>query len=271
MLLTDLKAVTEIDTQISILHKQLEDLYEVRANCIYQGKSLQQSATPTSNYSSYRTINTNIATNQYSATKGLALQEYERLVAIWSNYDIKLPAFSTFQERLETAHKLIDRIVESRSEFSNSLGVMLVPPTQLFNMNSYQEMLFQKHAAPAVACINPELGHGTKSKKWRIFIVHTAQQGVKYGTAAQILANKSYIIAGHDMRALGLIEYAALTLQSQSIIDDNSWTLLLRNHHKNKGRLVPSVAYIGQSYKFEQDDEIGLLDDDYFRPAVEVR
>ncbi len=73
------------------------------------------------------------------------------------------------------------------------------------------------------------------------------------------------------MRGLGATEYAALTLHTEQSIDQWSWTLLLKDYKNSTAQLVPSVAYIGDQYKLELDEEIGLFDDEQFRPAVEVK
>lgn len=268
MLLSDFKAVADLDTQISLLHHQLKELYDIRTDYIHNAvpKTIQKTVSDKFDiFSAYPT------TTSTTSSKTKAQLDYNQLKAAWATYDIKLPSYASLKTKLHTAHARISQLTVNYSELSDSLVLVAIPPFKLFNLEIYPELILKNKSKAYIPTFYPELGQGTRSSTWRIFIVYSAARGLSLGNAKTILEQKKYIMNGYDMRGLGILEYAAFTLQNELAIDVDVWALLLRNYKLSSGKLVPSVAYTGGRYRFELDEAIGLLDNEYFRPALEIK
>lgn len=85
-----------------------------------------------------------------------------------------------------------------------------------------------------------------------------------------MLAERAYTIADHDARALGVREYAALSLQLGAAprLDPNTWTVLLKGADISSG--IACATCTGGRFRFDIDESHGALGKNYFRPAVEV-
>lgn len=262
MLLTDFKAIADIDSQISELHKQLQGLYGVRADYLDAKNPAVIQKRGNHNIFGYSSI---------SPLQNWPNKEYNRLKFIWQSYAIEVPSYSSLKNKLQKAHQLIIKLSSSSSPLTSNLTVMLVPPAKMFNMQIYSQLLEANYPSSAPFYIDQELPAINKSSTWRIFVVYNAPTGLSLGSAKKMFDQKSYMFDKYDMRGLGVVEYAAFTLQNDFVADVNSWTLLLKNYKQKPGQQVPSAAYAGNHYRFELDDESGLFDDEHFRPAVEIK
>lgn len=270
MLLSNFKAIADLDTQISLLHHKLKELYDRRVDYIQNTAPIHNThpeKTPKT-VSNKFDIFSSFSTSPSETTSRL---DYDRLKAAWATYDIKLPTYISLKTKLSTAIERIAQMALNHSELANNLAVVAIPPFKLFNLELYPELVLKNKSKAAMPYFYPELGQGTRSSNWRIFIVYSAARGLSLGNAKTILEEKRYVINGYDMRGLGILEYAAFTLQNDLVVDVDAWALLLRNLTVNSDKLVPSVAYTGGRYRFELDEAIGLLDEEYFRPAMEIK
>lgn len=260
MLVTELKKVIDIDDRISGLHKELAGLYEERARYIHND---------TTHKSAQNSVGTIVAaSNAMNIQDTWVDQEYKKLAKSWARYSISIPPVALLRKKLLRAKQIIDELVIEEPDFEDKLAILLMPPhKEVGDPSSTKLRSFQKFIN-FEDYTNPELSIKVSQKNWRMLVVFGETQALDLGSAKEILANKTYLIGSYDTRVLGIAEYFALSLQQDTPIDVDSWTLLLKDI-KPKAKLAPSVTFIDGQYRFELDDVRGVGDEKY-RPAVEV-
>ncbi len=253
MLLRDFKTVSELDGTIDTLHSQLKDLYEKRAQ-----------------YTQTKPVAVELidaaASEIVSNTESWVQYEYTRLAQAWARYDIKFPAMAELSSRIEKSRQLIIDLGRSDESLRDAMTVVAVPPASILNSNSLSDFRSKQGITSMADYIDPAANRQQRTKKWRLLAVYSNLKGIDMGSAEQILTDKSYMSAGHDMRALGVHEYIAFSLQHHSPIDVDSWSLLLKGYSRGD---VPSVALTGGHFRFALDDPKGL-GNERFRPAMEI-
>ncbi len=252
MLLTDFKAVTEIDNKIDMLHKKLGDLYQLRAHYTTDIDG--------------RTKKTNPAT-----TAVWTEQLFQSLSQAWAQHSIEVPSFKSLKARLIKAQTVMRELESEEPGLDGKLCVLLVPPARLLDMHDHHGLRDRQDFIYSSDYLDPELKFGTSGTAWDVLVAYNAPEGLLLGSADAIVANKTYKLAGYDTRALGILEYKALSLQTPARLDDNCWTMLLKNYRPAIGEALASVACLNGQYRFEADDSAGLLGEEGFRPAVKVK
>ena len=251
MLAKQLKQVIEIDERINTIHRELSDLYSERARI-----TEEDDQTPPK---------TEKISHTMSKDRWVSMQ-YQRLLALWQNYDIAVPSKKTLQPKLQKAFDVTNELAAKAPDIANNLTVLLVPP--------YKQLAFpvaanlREKQGITSDFVNPEYTSQKKTKAWRVLVVYAAKQGLYLGNADMIVENRSYLFGDYDMRALGHREYAALTLQEKNI-DNQSWTLLMSNYQENDGAIAIAGS-VDNRYRFDLTEGNSIFSDDRFRPAVEV-
>lgn len=268
MLLADFKAVLKIDDQIDDLQNRLNALYSTRARYIDSARlpAQQQVSTPISTLS--LGLEAFAAPTSTNKTKWLDGQ-YGALKAIWTSYGLTIPSKKTLTPRLSNAKQILDKLATNHPELAGKFDIVLVPPTALLNEQSIATLRLQQPLLCTTDHFDSSITFGKTTRNWRVLVAHSGVDGLSLGSAENILATKSYKIAGFDMRALGVYEYMALSLQSDFAIDTKAWSLLLKGT-KQTDSLVVSAACVDGTYRYEQDDIHGFGAES-FRPAVEVK
>ena len=244
-MLRDFKEVAELDSQIMNLQNELVNLYRKRAQVVNTGESADGPA------------------------KSSTTLLYEELMATWDVYGIHLPSYRTLKTRLLKAEKLITELEEADARLVGDMRVVLVPPTGTVNLENLRVLRDRQSFIRHKDFLSSEFGEVEQHKSWRVMVAFAAAEGLDFGPAKDILKNKLYKIAGHDMRGLGLQEYIALTLQMHGPIDTLGWTLLLQGTEQDTDQ-VSSVTFIHGQYRFDTDDVHGQLSEETFRPAIEI-
>lgn len=247
MLVQDLKHISQIDEEITQLQVQLIELFNKRSSILVKDPNQKP---------------------QDSASFEL----YNKLFGIWSKYGIVLPDYAKLSKKLEKALKLKKDWSDQNLLLQNKMEVLIVPPLAKTGLpvkpalRQKQRLLAGSDVVDAAVTIPRGLN------TWRVLLVYTAPSGIHMGTEKEFFANKAYLIDEVDTRALGMQEYAALTLQLSQPIDNSTWTSLLKPAKKatDKGQII----YVGcrhSRYRFDVNDMYGAFEDDRFRPAVEVK
>ncbi len=263
MLLQNLKKVVELDNRISDMHRQLANLYTERSNIVDAGETI---------FNSNDTLSaetTKAPTRAKSKSHDIwAQKEYASLSTAWKRYGVEIPTFISLKTRLMKARITMDELSNEQSELMGRLAVILVPPAKKleFPVNS---MLREKQGfCDLQDYVNQDLIVPASKKQWRMLVVYVNNAGLGLGAPTSILEEKKYRIAGHDTRGLGIIEYAALTLQREEPLDNGAWTLLLKDYSGSER--IPSATYMNGRFRFDIDEVGGVLENDCFRPAVEI-
>jgi hypothetical protein len=245
-----LQKIYDIDERIKDMHCELTELYAERAGIL---DPAYNSSIP----------------NFAKPAAGWALQKYNSLRTAWDIYGISIPAYNSLQPKLLNAHKIILEMTAYMPELSNKLDILVVPPGNTLPFPAPAELRGLQEFSLGQDYVDPDFRIPAGNRKWRILVVYDENVALPMGIPTDILATKSYVIGGYDSRALGPMEYSALTLQCKYPIDDGAWTLLLKNHKPNES--VLSATFADGRYRFDSDDAGTGLDIDYFRPAVEVK
>ncbi len=248
MLLREFQEVTELDGQIINLQNALVDLYRKRA--AFVGEETAKPAAKASKKTDWTT------------------EQYDYLAQAWAVYGIKAPAFSSLKTKLAKAEKLITELSLADPRLTGYLTVVLVPPTTMVTPQKLSTMRGQQRFIKQDDFASSDITKPASASTWNVLLAYTAPNGLELGTAQEILKNKSYKIAGHDMRGLGVREYLAMTLQLQKPVDTNGWTILLKGAGKG---MVPSASFMNGQYRFDVDDVSGLAEQDRFRPGLTIK
>lgn len=252
MLLADFKDIAEIDGKINYLQSELASLYEQRAY-YFSGPSA------------------NISNKSITKTQTHWVDnEYSKLARAWRRYDIAIPPQRLLKRRLVLARKIINDLTTAEPRLNGALSIVLIPPSNILKIPGHYSLRLTQGFSKNSDYINPEIKSKFCFKKWRIIIANTSPEPMQLGRAKDILANKKYLISGYDTRALGVYEYIATTLQLMSPIDVNQWVMLLKGFKVNDDRQIPTAIFLNGQYRLDLDDTDGVLDDVFYRPAVEV-
>ena len=194
---------------------------------------------------------------------------YESLKQTWSNYSIAIPRLAQLTKRLNRAYEIRLMLEAHNPELKGNLSPILVPPSTQLSMEKLA--LFRK--VQGLAESSDSFGKDTlmnKSTRWQVLLVDTAQAGL-WGNAKKLLLEQKYMVGDWDARALGVLEYMAMTLQMGHLIDESAWTLLLKNYEPNIPQSLLAARYSGGSYQYEVTDPENIFDDEYLRVAIEVK
>lgn len=254
MLVKQLKKVIEIDERINTIHRELSDLYSQRAQ-ITEEKDIPEITSKEEN------------PEELSQERWVS-KHYQKLSSTWQNYGIKIPSKKTLQPKLVKANELIVELSAKAPDLEGKLSVLLVPPHKQFPFPVKSELREKQNTINASDFVNPEYPSVKKSKAWKVLVVYGAQQGLYLGNAEMIFGNNSYMFSNHDMRDLGIREYAALTLQEKDI-DKQSWTMFLSDQ-QTIDDTVAIAGCIDNRYRFDLTETNSIFSDDRFRPAIEV-
>lgn len=263
MLLNNLKKVVELDSRINDMHRQLANLYAERSNIVEAGATII-------NTNSNIPSATNRTTQRPKAKihDSWASKEYASLSAAWKRYDIEIPGYTNLKVKLVKSRVIMDELSNAQSDLMGRLSVILVPPTRQLGFPINTTLRQKQGFCDINDYVNQDLPKPTNNKQWRVLVVYTNSAGLSIGSPAVIFKEKSYLIAGYDTRALGITEYAALTLQKDQPLDEATWTLLLKDYAGNE--FVPSATCMNGRFRFDIDEVGGILENDCFRPAIEV-
>ncbi len=259
MLVSELKKVIEIDSRITGLHQELATLYVERQ------KYIEQTATPG------RSVIEGSPLSIQSADTGVTWLQttYNQLSEAWSAYDVKIPALRQLKKPLVKASLVISNLSKDRPELAGRLTILLVPPVHILGQPVDNKHRQSQTFVNLDDYFGEDLIKRYQQKKWRMLVVYDDQVPLNFGKASELLAAKSYMIGGYDIRGLGVYEYFALSLQSPRPLDRHTWTLLLKGT-RALAKTVTSVTFINGQYRFEVDDTDGVFGDERFRPAVDI-
>lgn len=255
MLLKDLDTVTTIDSKITELHSELQKLYQERARLFSEPTPQDEKQ------------NAKAKTDTLRRTGDAISAEYDRLRNLWLRYDVTIPSLDELNSGFEKGLTVISSLQEDNKALDHRLSFVLVPPAKILNsktlptLREKQQLIQSDHFETPVSFEN-------KSRKWRLLVVYTGQEGLNLGSAEQLIATKSYLMNNQDTRKLGLTEYIALSLQHPLPLDIQHTTLLVKDHKASNSEVL-SVGLIGGGYRFMTDDIKGI-GNERFRPAVEV-
>lgn len=230
--------LNQLDTQISVLHQQLNQLYRQRLTALRTQKPA---------------LNT-IAAQFQNVAQSDTEAVYRRLAKAWQQYGLQVPAFSTFKTRLKRAEAINQKLGEEYEGLAGEMQIVLVPPTTALNKILQVDEEGQKQLL-----IDADVTR-KKSTKWQVVTVYAGSEGIPL--ESDIFQNRQ------NLCALGVNEYLSLVIQEQLLIDEANWTVLLRN---SDGTTAPCVAFANGSYRFMNDEIDSIFGDNIFRPAVEIK
>jgi hypothetical protein len=213
-------------------------------------------------------------------------QWYERLRVLWGQYDIEIPEQNEIQERLIKSFDVARELEVADPELQGSLGILLVPPTDVIGWPVINEL---RAKLGAKYDYEDEFQNGwsasntpERREDWSVLVSVTTPEGIDKGTAKQILNDKKYMIEGYDTRAMGAGEYAALSLQSPlyhvtdnlafSTLDRKAFTYLFKNYEDDTYKEwipVGSRGPQGNTVFSKYGTEYPFLGG-RFRPSVEI-
>ncbi|MDQ5970141.1 MAG: hypothetical protein QG593_658 [Patescibacteria group bacterium] len=236
MKLQDLTEVTSIDQEIITLHSRLTKLYDQR-NALF----------------SLRNVDTGLDEE--------AMDYYKKILKSWAVYGIQIPKFTEISKQISKALKVREEWVQNNPDYSDSLEILLVPPNKLIGPANLNDLRLKQRLVHNVDIFDEDVDVPAGSAKWRILVAYSKSAGVD-------IVQSSMMTSTSSASALGMQEYIALTLQLSQPIDLNTWTSFAGK--KSSGQIIFAGFRQGR-YRFAVNDIHGVMDDDKFRPAVEVR
>lgn len=189
-------------------------------------------------------------------------QQFDRLTAAWGRYDIALPSENELGSRLRVAGMIAETFADARPDIGpDQWGALWVPPTAETGWPIRPTLRVPDHVSPLVP---PPAWKGAGE----LLLTMTGRAGVALGSPRTILREGLHKIGGHEAVALGVRQYAALTLQVEAgSIDSDTSTLLLADN----ASCAPEVP-IGQ-VRFNQVEFLtrrNFTDINRFRYAVKI-
>lgn len=255
MLLSNFKRVEEIDDKIVQIHRELAELYAQRYMLI-DGKD----GLSTSRSSEDKTTN--------SSTYDPIEEEYRLIASAWEHYNIIIPDLKFIKSKIVKASKIRRDLNKNYPEIAIGMRIIAVPPSNVCPIPASLQLRSLQGVSLADDYISDGVARPRDQKSWEYCLVYDSPESVIIGTAKKLNELKGYMIAGYDMRGLGIREYTALTLQSPHIVDKESSTVLLKS--KGTKGAVPYASFRQGRYRFEMEDENNVLENDGFRPAIKL-
>lgn len=251
MLLTHLNKVAEIDRRIAGMHRDLADLYQERLKLMGQEYSVPDDTADISEKSDIHKD---------------AERWYHLVVQAWEAYGLQLPAYSGVESKFMKAYKILGHLESAYPEIAAQMEIVAIPPSRLMSFPDSTLRCLQA-ATDLPDFVNISVS-SKKDTSWRFLLVYGGQDSLYGGSAKRIIKEKRYVMAGYDMRALGPREYMAMTLQKDELLDSVTWTVFMKSY---KGKAEVSYAGYRQGrYRFDVEDADNILEDDGFRPAIEL-
>lgn len=263
MLLKQFKKVIELDHRISDMHRELTRLYETRSHLIDQ-----TSQDTFSNFSNNKILKKSGSKRIKNPTQILIKQYYDYLDACWGTFGIAIPSFDQLKSKLTKALTALDQLSMYHGELHNSMTIILIPPAKILSLPVSVKLRIAQGFTTAPDYMCQDITMPKRRSSWRVLVVHAAERGLSLGSPKQIVADKSYLMAGYDTRSLGVQEYAALSLQVEDCIDDGAWTALLKDYKNND--TVVCAGFIGDRFRYDIDDSDDVFENNGYRPAIEV-
>ena len=262
MILKQFQKVFDIDNRIAQMHSELFELYKQRAEIVNpSGKS------PTAKQTWRQKLGPSESQRGVSA-KIWALKSHEELVQKWQFYGIKLPEYKKLEAKLGAAHELLATITGLMPELQNKMELVALPPAKYCSFPVKPELRQLQHPQLLSDLITAGLPKVSKPKSWRLMFVYNQPAGIYLDSPQKLFDEKLFSQHGYDLNALGLVEYAAFSLQHRAIIDQTTNTVLLKDY--KGGELAPFASFRGSRYFFEMSVMNSNIGNDRFRPAIEV-
>lgn len=241
--------INQLDQQISTLQS---DLFNIRQRqALFDGGINYPSAL-------------RAATTTVSAS---AEDHYENLRTEWAHRSIKIPAMSRVLPKIKSALITAAQLAQELGTDPELFTLVLVPPTETYPAERLQQdRLRQDHVLYADKF--DQTSEQSTTNAWKLLVIYDGIDGLDMGSAASIIAQKSYVIASYDARALAHASTPSTHCATprHAIIIVGAWLL------KDSGSSVTSVAFMSGAYRFVTDDNDlhGLGMSEVFRPAVEI-
>jgi len=251
MLLKQFSQVAEIDDMINQIHEELTELYRERSSLI-DGKNTQPQNLPKQ-----------VATKKNDWAK----DQYQQLQSAWAMYEVTIPTYSSLKVRLLKAYKVVQDLSAAKPECE--LAVILVPPTSKLGFPVQEGYRSKQDFIITPDYVDASIAKPKQDRSWRMLVIAADNEAQYAGSLEMMLSKKNSKIGGHNVAALGVREYTALTLQLSNPIDTQTWTILPKS--TVSGHQVACVAYIDGQYRFDVDEISDVFDDNRFRAAVEVK
>lgn len=233
MRVQDLKQVTTIDQEITVLQQQLTALYEARATLLEPASALDDGVRDC----------------------------YKALVHAWERVGIQLPEMAALEPLLKKAIHIKKDWEAIQPAYQDALQILLVPPASVIGMPAHAALREKQRLLQGADSIDATIQIPRGSAKWRVLVAYAKEKGV-------LLKEGEHLYDGRPAVALGMQEYTALTLQLSQPIDTTTWTSFVGK--KSHSAIIYAGCRRGR-YRFGINDIHGALDDDRFRPAVEVK
>jgi len=240
MLLTDFQEVIKIDEQINALHRQLSTLYNKR-NFITTATTLE--SPPADNYKSIRES--------------------------WQKYSISIPARARLKSRLDQAESLLNEL-NSLPRYDGKFELFLLPPSSKIMLPDFARHRATQEVSSYPDFISPELPKPDSQKDWKLYLVYGGRAGLTIADFEAFMRERHYAVAGKDMSGLTVRGYALYTLMKDFPVDEHGWSLLPAAKTSNAGS-VACAGFVDGRYRFLLDETAGLLGQNSFRPAMEIK
>lgn len=262
MLLNEFQKVQELDQQITSLQEKLTDLYSVRAKLLTGTK---QKTVPASTASDASRAATHLSDNAKSI---MAEAEYNKIANSWNRVCIKVPEFSQLEAAMIRGLEQREVIEQQIPILQGRLEFLLVPPSKYIKLNLLHALrTAQKHIKNDDS-FDPEIEVKFRTRKWNLFLTLTEKQGIYFDTPLAVIRDKTTIFKGFEALELGLLEYIALSLQTNAPLDKGAYTALLKE--KSRENLIPVVTFYNGQYVFARDELDTLFGNVRMRPTFKI-
>lgn len=257
MTLSELVEVNQVEKTIEAKQRELLQLYVTRATLMKRSLSYTQKQL-----------------ENPTKLELMAQTMYEELSLKLAGLGLRAPAFRIVKRRLIRARTVMDDLESAWPDSIGSFRTILLPPSKLVPLpldKKWRKAQYKRSKDVYDDSFRMPTFHLPARRNWGVMVISANPKGLYRGEPQMIISEQLYEVNGHDTRALGIEEYAILSLYLEKPIDTASRTMLLKNYAPNQP--VQVVHYNGTHYVFEDDDSgmLGLFSDEGYRPAVLIR
>ena len=248
MIYKDLKRINTIDSEIMLLHQQLQSLYDERLalfkNSVTNTKLVSMAAKPKTPQTSTQQI-------------------YETMQANWKRLGVKVPSYATLKPKLEATYALVERL-SAAGEATAHMTYLAVPPTTVL----LKAML---HAgAPRVDVTSFKDIRVPTSKTWQCSVVYDGGNAAQKVNDLQRFVNEIHASEAEENKLdMDAHTLAAAYLMGSVKLKNSSWTLLLAD--ATSINEIPCAQLVGGALHFMIDDSAGLLGSNYCYRSITVK
>lgn len=245
MLISDLKTLTALESEITKLQLAMVDLFKQRSRILDTADAT--------------VAGTRVAPRNIAAEAEGILQAG---IDAWAYYGIRVAGRIRLQSQLSEAVRLRNELADTYDDESH-IHILLIPPDK-----QLRRALTHKNAPLMKTPPLDEYLTG-KHSHWQVGLFFDGKYRIEIKSFQDYLLGEPVTVQGHVVAKLGVNTFTAAYLQGLILADGNDWTSLLADYHA-KNIVAPCARVEDEKLVIDCDDSAGILGTNYVYPMIEI-